>query len=174
MPLPQTVWLRWIKSKLWFEKKGFLKYFWAPLTKLSPFFPSGGDWCSFGDHKVSPTMRVNPSCKYLLSLTLRIAQCLFHKLGRWEEILAEVKGRDIFRHHPVVYDVHVAVVTGPRVHIIPRPLCCVQDVRNPQPLQLVLVLRRLPARSLCDYYFNPPIILFTFIISYFFTHSSPM
>ncbi|KAG7227976.1 hypothetical protein INR49_005597 [Caranx melampygus] len=66
----------------------------------------------------------------VLLKTTKIAQCLFYKLGRREEILAEVKGRDIFRHHPIVYDVHVAVVTSPRVHTIPRPLCCVQDFHN--------------------------------------------
>lgn len=79
-------------------------------------------------------------------LTLRIAQCFFYELGSREEILAEVKGRDVFCHHAVVDHLHVAVVTSPGVHVVPRPLCCVQDVCDPQPLKTTRVFSGLPAR----------------------------
>lgn len=88
-------------------------------------------------------------------LTLRIAQCLFYEPSCREEILAEVKGCDVFCYHAIVHHVHVTIVTSSSVHIVPRPLCCVQDVRNPQPLQITLVLCSLPAKSRREYYFNP-------------------
>lgn len=88
-------------------------------------------------------------------LTLGVAQCFFYKPGSREEILAEVEGCDVFCHQAIVDHVHVAVVTRTSVHVVPCPLCCVQNVRNPQPLQIMLVLCSLPARSQRAYYFNP-------------------
>lgn len=100
-------------------------------------------------------------------LTLRIAQCLLNKLGSREKILAEVKGCDIFCYYTIVYNVHVTVVASSGVHIVPRPLCCIQDVRNSQPLQRVLVLCSVPTRSQCQYNFNP-VILFSLDIVCFY------
>ena len=79
-------------------------------------------------------------------LTLGIAQRLLYKTGSRVEILAEVKGRDVFGYHAVVDKAHVAVVTSAGVHVVPGSLCRVQHVSNPQPLQIRLVLCGLPER----------------------------
>lgn len=114
------------------------------------------------------------------SLTLRVAQRFFDEPGSRGEMLAEVKGRDVLCLHAVVDDVHVAVVTGSGVHVVPRPLCCVQDVRNPQPFQIVLVLCGLPGEKEGKKDgVNIILILYCFFYSVqkchtFLTHSSPM
>lgn len=115
-------------------------------------------WLKFKRHTLwknslfgNKTLSIKHNCiplkwQTMCCLTLRIAQCFFYELGSREEILAEVKGRDVFCHHAVVDHLHVAVVTSPGVHVVPRPLCCVQDVCDPQPLKTTRVFSGLPAR----------------------------
>lgn len=94
----------------------------------------------------------------MICLTLRIHHCFLYKTGSREEILAQVKGRDVFCCHSIIDNVHVTVVTRSSVHVVPGPLCCVQNVRNPQPLQIALVLCSLPARNRREYCFNPRLL----------------
>lgn len=59
----------------------------------------------------------------------------------------EVKGRHVLGHHAVVDNVHVGVVGGAGVHVVPGSLGSVEDVGDAEPFQQTLVLRRLPASS---------------------------
>lgn len=86
-------------------------------------------------------------------------------------MLAEVKGWDVFRYHAVIDHIHVAVVTSSGVHVVPGPLCRIQHVCNPQPLQIILVLCRLPERTRRQYEFDPRLAnLVGSLIRFLLTH----
>lgn len=80
-------------------------------------------------------------------LTLGDTQRFPDEAGGGVEMRAEVKGRQVLGHHAVVDHVHVGVVGGAGVHVVPGSLGGVEDVGDAQPLQQTLVLGRLPARS---------------------------
>lgn len=80
-------------------------------------------------------------------LTLGDTQRFLDEAGSGVEVRAEVKGRHVLRHHAAVDHVHVGVVGGAGVHVVPGSLGSVEDVGDAQPPQQTLVLRRLPART---------------------------
>lgn len=77
-------------------------------------------------------------------LTLLVTEGLMDKLGCRTEVLGHVEGGFVISLYTIVLDVHVSVVISTSKHIVPLPLCCIQDVCNTQIPQARPLQSRLP------------------------------